>query len=148
MRFGLHVKETGASHAEVIMDWPDKGRARPFDSEYSAAFSTGRTSDDKVHYHCGPLKDLGFTDHVLYGSMHHSTLLQLSDLVVGACRELVECCLGKRSPGPGVECLRIVRARFRGYPKEILGRGISIATKDERFRTRIKDGIKRLVFER
>jgi hypothetical protein len=147
MRFGLHVQESRATGAEVIMDWPDKGRSGPFDTEYAAAFNTGKTQDGQVTYDCGPLKDLGFADHAMYAHMHHSTLLQLSDLIVGASREFVECALGKRTAGQGVQCLRAVREKLRGYPDQIFGRGINVATKDDRFKASIKQGIKETLID-
>lgn len=142
MRFGLHVKEMGALRPDVVLDWPDKGCSRPFDVEYAAAYNLGRTKDKSVRYQCGSLRKLGFRDHAVYGNMHHSTLLQLSDLVVGATREFVECALGKKPSGQGIDCLKQVKNRLRGYPEKIFGRGINVGGGDKEFKQKIQQGIR------
>jgi hypothetical protein len=145
MRFGLHVKEIGAAGASVVMDWPDGGDPKPFNIEYAFAFGRGSTPD-KIPYRCGKLRDLGFSDSVNFTNTRHSTLLQAADLVVGASRELIECCLGKRGPGPGVECLRIVRDRFRGAPSNIVGRGLSISSGNDALVTAVRIGLQQYLW--
>lgn len=141
MRFGLHVKGTKPRYAQVILDWPDKGNSKPFDVEYAHAFSSGITSDKKVPYKCGKLCDLAFSDSVYFTNMTHSTMLQVADLVVGATREFIEYCLGKKGAGQGLDCLRIVKDRFLGAPNKILGRGIIIPSGNREFLSCIRTGI-------
>ena len=142
MRYGLHAREERPVRAQVVLDWPDKGDAKPFDSEYAWAYSHGRTADGSVTYQCGKLANLGFADCVLFASMHHSTLLQVADLLVGATREFIECCLGKKESGQGVDCLRIAASRFRGAPGSILGRGIVVPSGNVELLARVRKGVK------
>lgn len=121
MRFGLHVQERRPDHAQVVLDWPDRSESKPFDAEYCSAFNHGVTVAGNVRYRCGSLANLRFLDSPTYANMHHSTLLQAADLVVGATREVIECSLGKKESGQGVDCARIVRDKFRGAPRRILG---------------------------
>lgn len=146
MRFGLHVQSTKPDHAQVLLDWPDRNDSKPFDSEYSHAFNNGRTATDNISYNCGKLSDLRFLDSVSYSNMRHSTLLQAADLIVGATRELIECCLGKKESGQGVDCLRIVRDKFRGAPNNILGYGISIPSGNKSFKQAVQNSLKDLLY--
>ena len=141
MRFGLHVAETKPSYAQVVLDWPDKSISKPFDTEYAHAYSLGKTADKKVTYNCGELCKLGFADSVYFTNMHHSTMLQIADLLVGATREFIECCLGKKETGQGLDCMQIVRKSFRGAPNDILGRGLIIPSGNQSFLSCIRDGI-------
>lgn len=145
MRYGLHVQEEEPDRAQVILDWPDGGDPKPFDSEYVSAYLSGESHNHGIRYKCGKLCDLNFLDSVVYTNMHHSTLLQFSDLIVGATREFVECALGKKPTGFGVDMLRLVVEHFRGYKSQIYGRGISISSKDRSFHRAIKNGINDLL---
>lgn len=141
MRFGLHVQDREPDQAQVVLDWPDRGESKPFDSEYSSAFNRGRTSAGNVSYRCGPLSGLRFLDSATYANMYHSTLLQAADLVVGAAREVVECCLGKKESGQGVDCAQLVRDKFRGAPERIFGYGLSVSSGNKEFSDAVKNGI-------
>lgn len=77
--------------------------------------------------------------------MNHSTLLQFADLVVGATREFVECALGKKEHGFGVDMLRLVCHCFRGYPDHIVGRGISVASNSPIFRSDIEKAVRTML---
>lgn len=142
MRYALHVAEKKPQRAEVVLDWPDRGDPKPFDVEYASAYKTGKTADASVNYHSGSLEKLAFSDHVVYANMKHSTLLQLADLVVGATRELIECSVGKAGPGMGIDVLKLVVNRFRGFPDKIMGYGISVASNSSEFKDIIREGIK------
>jgi len=145
MRYALHVDEQKPVRAEVILDWPDKKDSSPFDTEYANAYAKGETFDHKEKYFSGPLENLNFLDTPVFANMHHSTLLQFADLIVGATREFIECCIGKKTTGFGVDMLKIVKDRFRGAPNHIYGRGISVASNSSAFRNGIKDGLKKLI---
>ena len=138
MRFALHVQEESPDRAQVILDWPDRGDSKPFDSEYVTAYNEGKTRERNVSYHSGPLEKLNFYDCPAYVNMHHSTLLQFSDLVLGATREVIECALGKKESGFGVDCCKVMAKKYRGYPDKIDGRGISVASRRSEFRSTIK----------
>lgn len=125
MRFALHAQESKAARPEVILDWPDSGISKPYDVEYSSAFSSGSTKDG-VRYHSGCLKDLNFADSPVYARMPHNTLLQFADLILGATREFVHHAIDDERKGHGVDLLKRVASKFRGYPNNVVGRGISI----------------------
>lgn len=146
MRFGQHVSETKPVSAEVLLDWPDKGQSKIFDREYSYAYTRGTTRNGQVVYDCGPLSNLPFADSPRYLNMHHSTLLQAADLVVGATREVVECCLRKKEGGQGVDCARIVRHLYRGAPANVVSHGLSISTGNAVLRQAVSEGMHRLIY--
>lgn len=143
MRFALHVQEEHTESAQIILDWPDRGDSKPFDLEYRTAYNEGKTGERDVSYHSGPLAPLGFEDCASYVNMHHSTLLQFADLVLGANRELIECAIGKKKSGLGVDFCKILRSKYRGFPSKIVGRGISIASGRAEFRREIRDYVSR-----
>lgn len=138
MRFALHVQEERPENAQIILDWPDKGDSKPFDLEYRSAYNEGKAGGRQAKYHSGPLNALAFDDCAAYVNMHHSTLLQFADMVLGANREVIECALGKKSSGFGVDFCKVIRERYRGYPSSIVGRGISLASGRHEFKKRIK----------
>jgi hypothetical protein len=146
MRFGLHVQSSRPDHAQVILDWPDRSESKPFDAEYSSAFNRGVTAAGNVEYRCGRLSELRFLDSATYANMYHSTLLQAADLVVGATREVIECCLGKKESGQGVDCARIVRDKYRGAPNT-LGYGISVSSGNVGFRNAVKESLPGLLYQ-
>lgn len=136
MRFAICVKKSGASHAEVILDWPDKGVARPFNREYAYAFNTGK-SEKGIPYYSGPLRNIGFSDSIRYASMNHTTLLQVADIILGATREFLECALEKKAAGIGVESIISLRCCFLGWPSNVFGRGISVCG-DDKFKETVR----------
>lgn len=142
MRLALHAQETGPDRIQVILDWPDKGDSKPFDSEYASAFSKGKTADGSVAYYSGPLSKLGFLDSATFTNMHHNTLLQFADLVVGATRELIECAYEKKKDAFGVDALKLVSKHFRGSPNHIYGRGISVPSGNAQLRTAVQAYVK------
>lgn len=146
MRLGLHVQNSHPDHAQVILDWPDRNDSKPFDMEYSSAFSKGVTAESSIPYKCGALSSLRFLDSPTYANMYHSTLLQVADLVVGATREVIECCLGKKESGQGVDCTRIVRDKFRGAPDQIFGYGISVSSGNRNFSNSVRNSLSELLY--
>lgn len=146
MRFGLHVRDAQPSQAQVVLDWPDKGISKPFDSEYAYAYRRGKTSDGNVTYQCGRLSELGFSDSVMFTNMRHCQMLQIADLVVGASREFLECCLGKKQGGQGLDCLKTVRDKFRGAPGNVVGRGLVVPSGNTEFLSRVRRGVKEALY--
>jgi hypothetical protein len=138
MRLSMHAKERRPSVVQVVLDWPDRADSQPFDKEYATAFLSGQSRDAGVTYYSGPLKDLGFLDSVAYCNMHHSTLLQLSDLVLGATRDLIECALGKKTDALGLTLLPDLRPHFLGAPDRVIGRGINLSG-DDQFKAKIAE---------
>ncbi|MCB4764008.1 MAG: hypothetical protein LGB78_08980 [Sulfurovum sp.] len=138
MRYALYVQEKSPERAEVILDWPSGSDSKPFDIEYAAAYNGGITKD-RQKYHAGSLANLNFHDSIFYTRMPHSTLMQLSDMIIGATREFILCSLQNNEKGQGINLLKKVAPKFRGYPHNVIGRGISInaqATEDKRKITR------------
>lgn len=143
MRLGLHVDEIKPDRSQIILDWPDRGDSKPFDLEYASAYNDGCTKEGNVKYHCGKLENLSFADSAAYVNMHHSTLLQFSDLVLGATREVIECAIGKKQNGFGVDFSKVLASKYRGHPSSIIGRGISLASRNTSFKKPIKDYVNR-----
>lgn len=125
MRYSMHVSEVQAERAEVILDWPDGGNSKPYDIEYACAYNYGKTKDG-IPYHSGELEKLNFNDSAVYTRMPHSTLMQFSDLVLGATREMVHHAIEPKKTGHGIKLLSSVADKFRGYPNHVIGRGISV----------------------
>lgn len=143
MRFALHAQETKARKPEVILDWPDGGISKPYDIEYSSAFNHGKTKDE-VPYHSGPLVALNFSDSPVYARMPHNTLLQFADLVLGATRELVQHALNNEKKGHGIDLLKRVAHKFRGYPNNVIGRGIVVNSRAVDIRDKVSAKFKEL----
>jgi hypothetical protein len=143
MRYALHVKESAPERAFVILDWPDGGNAKPFDREYTSAFNRGKSANG-VGYHFDALSKLPFHDSALYTNMLHSTILQFSDLVVGASREFIEYAIGKRNEGDGIgiECLKLFLSKFRVYPNNVLSKGLNVSTNNAGLRNKIRAAIR------
>lgn len=137
-RFAMEVKALSPGWATVILDWPDKSKSYPFDREYAFAYARGTNTAGKEYY-SGMLSRLGFSDSVLFTNMEYSTLLQVADLVTGMTREMVECAIGKKDDGFGVDMFKKVKNRFRGAPKQIIGRGISVHSERTDLRRQIAE---------
>lgn len=146
MRFGLFIKDLSPDQAEIILDWPTEGQRGIFDDEYRSAFQRGTTANGLMGYYCGPLRTLGFTDAALYSSTQECSLLQLIDMIVGATREMVEEALGKKEGSLGLSLIKLVKDKFRGAPREIIGRGISLAPTKGIFYEMLKVKIVELLF--
>jgi len=145
MRLGLYAQETKPRNVLVVLDWPDKGNTKPFDVEYECALIYGKSFDGNVIYKSGKLEALGFSDSVTFTNAQYTTMLQIADMVVGATRELIEYCLGKKGVGQGVECLKRVWPKFRGWPNNIVGRGLIISSGNTELMTRVKACIRILL---
>lgn len=133
MRFSQHVKECRPNRAEVVLDWPDKNFSKPFDSEYAVAYSYGK-SKDGISYISGSLDSLLFNDSISYTRMSHSTLMQFSDMVLAATREFIQHALDESKSGHGIKLLNTLASKFRGFPNDVMGRGIIVnsqATKNK-----------------
>lgn len=127
MRVGLHVSELRPERTELILDWPPEGKRFLFDEEYKSGYIDGITHDRQVTYDCGPLKELNFSDSPFFANMKDCVLLQLSDLIIGAMKEMVNISLCRTRGSFGLNRIREVRNQLRGAPNNIIGRGISIS---------------------
>ena len=127
MRVGLHVSELRPERTEVILDWPPEGKRFLFDEEYRSGYIDGITHDRQVTYDSGPLKELSFSDSPFFANMKDCVLLQLSDLIIGAVKDMVNVSLGRTRGFFGLNRVREVRNQLRGAPDNVIGRGISIS---------------------
>jgi len=147
MRVGLFAKDISPRRVELVLDWPSEGQRNLFNDEYRTAYYEGSTADYPREYFCRALKPLGFADSLLFSCTIESSLLQFSDLIAGAIRELVDVALGKRNDDAlGLSLIRLVRDKFRGAPSQIIGRGISIAPTRSEFYKTVSRGITSLLF--
>jgi len=126
MRLGNYIKEIGPAKTELVLDWPPEGEKTLFDSEYRCAYFRGLASNNQ-EYFCGPLEEIGFSDSIFYSSTNECALLQISDLIVGSVKDLVDYSLGRIRGTYGHNRVLEIKDRFRGAPKQVIGRGISIA---------------------
>lgn len=138
MRVGLHVKEFRPGRAEVILDWPPAGQRDLYVEEYMSAHRDGVTVDQQKYY-CGKLKELSFNSSCYFTPMEASSLLQFSDLIIGATRGLVEVALGKKKASLGLELVRQLKEKIRGAPSRAIGRGIIIAPTQGEFYDKIRE---------
>src|SRR5260370_4874022 len=135
MRVGFAVKNNEQPGCEVVLDWPDGGKCAPYIEEYRSAFWHGHCHHSPtVPYRCGALKDLNFGGYPLFTRMEECPLLQFSDLILGAVREFVAFALGQKTEDAfGVTVTKLLIPKFVGYPKRIIGRGISVAPTNSEF---------------
>lgn len=136
MRVALCIKERKAASCEVFLDWPDAGKYTPFIQEYRSALYKGLSYDTpNIRYYTGPLKSLGFSDSPYFTKMEECVLLQFSDLLIGAVREFVDFCLDQKPHDSfGVQLVRTLVPKFRGYPGRIVGHGIIVSPRNSELR--------------
>jgi hypothetical protein len=126
MRLGIHIKEIDSPKTELVLDWPPEGDKNLFDSEYRCAYFRGLASNNQ-EYFCGPLEEIGFSDSIFYSSTNECSLLQISDIIVGSVKDLVDYSLGRKRGRYGRNRVLEIKDRFRGAPSRVIGRGVSIA---------------------
>ncbi len=136
-RFGLHISEIGSPYKELVLDWPPGGNRFIFDDEFRCAYIHGKDTEQKEYY-CKALKNIGFADAPFYSSTNECSLLQLSDLMVGALSELIDVSLGRTEGNFGYNRVREIKDKFRGAPNMVIGRGISMAPPDNELSEMIK----------
>jgi hypothetical protein len=133
MRVGLYAKEMGLDYVQAILDWPEGNDSKPYDKEYYYAYNRGSNSDGQEYY-SGPLKNLYFDQTLYYARCHHSNMLQLADLIMGATRDWMETELQKRDYSIGKELTSLFFPKLYGYPKKVLGYGINVSSNNSDFK--------------
>jgi uncharacterized protein DUF3800 len=133
MRVGLYADEKSLDYIQVILDWPEGNDSKPFDKEYFYAYNKGINSNSQEYY-CGSLNQLNFDQTLYYARCHHSNLLQLADIIMGATRDWMETELQGREYSIGKELTQSFFSKFYGYPGKILGRGINVSSKNASFK--------------
>lgn len=142
MRVGLFAKLKNPDHVQVILDWPEGNNSQPFDKEYFYAYHHGKNAS-KIEFYSGKLKDLNFDQTLYYARCNHSNLLQFSDIILGATRDWIETELQNREYSIGKELAEIFLSKFSGYPKEIIGYGINIASNNHNFKKELQEIMKK-----
>jgi len=143
-RVGLCVRNRGGGPTEIVLDWPAEGQRNLFDIEYKSAHQNGTTADYAQDYDCGPLMNLGFGESAFFTSTIECSLLQVSDLIVGATREMIEEALGKKENSLGASLLSLIKEKFDGAPDHILGWGLAISPRQGEFFEKVRDKISAL----
>lgn len=148
MRCGLEMQERRRYdknlECQLILDWPEGNDPKPFNYHYAIAFNAGRTVD-LVRFSCGSLKTNGFRDSIMYATMENTTMLQVADLIVGSAKEFVQHCIGTKNNPFGLELVKMCRKKLRGYPSNILNRGIIVSSSNTTLRQQLHAGISTLV---
>jgi hypothetical protein len=140
MRVGIFVRDNRFSNIEVVLDWPADSNPKPFNDEYYRAYNSG-CSVDGVEYFCGPLSKLGFHESVLFTKCTHSSMLQITDLLLGALKDFIESHLFGNGLF-GRELIEMVIPKLYGYPENIIGRGINISSRNKDLEQTMKDVFK------
>ena len=141
-RFGYYIQRHRINESvEVIIDWPAAGNAKPFTEEYYCAYHYGKAAESERDYYCGRPLDLGFHEAVRFSKMKQCPLLQISDLIVGAMRNLVDVAMGNDNDTFGLDMLKIVLDNFYGAPDNIVGRGICVSPTNSELRYKIAETV-------
>jgi hypothetical protein len=128
-RVALLAKELCITSCDVILDWPDGNRHQVYSNEYHSAFTQGCCYNNPLNrYYSGPLIDLGFSEHLFFIRTVDCSIMQFSDIVLGATREFIDFSLGKKTEDSfGVKLTKVLIPKYRGYPHRIIGRGIVVS---------------------
>lgn len=144
-RVALSARDKHSIDNHVIMDWPSGHDKEPYDREYTSAFNFGKTADGINPYKSGPLSKLGFQDCVGYSTTIHSTMLQVTDLVVGASKDVINSALGRNYTSQAHGLLKAISPRFRGAPNfdQVLERGFCVSRGNSEMRRRITEELRK-----
>lgn len=124
-RVGMEAKENKCKSIQVVLDWPDQKESTPFCNEYSSAYYSGKSVMNHS-YTCGALRKLGFYEAPLFARTYTNSMLQFTDLVVGATKDFLKTVHKGSKPKIGYYSTRIIREKFRGYPDNLFTRGLVI----------------------
>ncbi|MFZ2285670.1 MAG: hypothetical protein WAV93_01680 [Bacteroidales bacterium] len=117
MRFALEAKVSN-QEAELIFDFPTGSNPILTSEEYAFAYRRGSSSDN-VTYSSGNLRCLNFLDSVKYSCTDYSSLLQITDIYVGAAKHFIEHIQEKGGREFGYNLLSSNFSKFRGYPNRV-----------------------------
>lgn len=117
MRFALEVQSNNTS-GHLIFDFPTGSEPVYLNNEYASAYRIGSTRD-KVPYKSGKLVSLGFDDSIKYSCTNYCTLLQITDIYLGAAKHFIEHIQGKEGRTFGYNLMKNNLDKFRGYPNKI-----------------------------
>lgn len=134
MRVGMFSKyQTDETKFEVILDWPESSNPKPFNNEYYYAYNRG-CSAENINYLSGRLKDLGFNESLYYTKCTHSSVLQFSDIIIGATKDFVLKTLYGFENSLGYNLTKIFKVKFCGYPNKTIEYGLNYSPKNENYK--------------
>ena len=133
MRVGLYAQnQDWDQRFEIILDWPESSNPKPFNREYYYAFNQGKSAKG-VNYFCGPLKHLGFNQSLYYTRCTHSSVLQFSDLIIGAAKDFILKTIYGLDNSLGYDLTKIIKQKFNGYPDKIIERGLNYSPRNSNY---------------
>lgn len=141
-RFSLHVRDLSPAKADVVLDWPEGNDPRPYNDEYLFAYLQAKSSCGQKFF-SPTLRELNFSDSILYSRTINNVLLQLSDIILGATKEFIQYSIGKLDKCRSLDLLQCIRSKYRGYPDNIFGRGICLKGTSTEIRGKIKANIQK-----
>lgn len=130
MKYGLYIKKNHLSGADVIVDWPQRDNKKLYEEEYRTAFYYGKSAKYGVIYKCGPLKGLGFRDSIFFSSTTECSILQLTDLIAGAFKDILKQGLAGKDSSDGIKFIRNIKNKLLGAPNN-LNFGIAVAPSEQ-----------------
>lgn len=143
MRVGLHASDLKSKeNFEIILDWPEGSNPKPFNREYFRAYNQGKSSNG-VEYHCGPLSSLKFNDCLYFAKSTHSNVLQFTDLIIGAAKDFVLKSIHGTDYSLGYDLTASILSKYRGFPGQIISRGLNFAPRDSPNYQILNDEIKK-----
>jgi len=86
-----------------------------------------------------------FDESVYFTKCTHSTLLQFTDLIIGAFRDFIETHIQKRDYSLGKELTELVLPKFDGFPSNIKGRGVNVSSQNRIFKDQMNEILKKYV---
>lgn len=140
MRVGKWAISQSDVKVEVFSDWPAGNDPNPMNREYASAYNNGK-SYSRQNYHSGALRSAGFADSIRWVTSVNSTMLQFTDLIVGAFREFVIFSAGLREDPEalGIKVMQAIEQKVRGYPL-VMQKGIICSPKRCELATQLRRG--------
>lgn len=125
MKYGLYIKKNNLARANVIIDWPQRYNKKPYEEEYSNAFYFGKSKYGRL-FNCGPLRRLGFNDSLFFSSTTECSVLQITDLIAGAFKDILKQGLEDKDSKTGNKFIHKIKFKLLGAPNN-LNYGIAVA---------------------
>lgn len=146
MRAGLEAKELSGKW-QCVLDWPPDNDSKPFDRGYYQLFHSGK-GPSSTRATCGPLEPLGFSHSLHFTKANHSPMMQLTDLILGATRDHIECKIQGRESSVGTEAVDIFYNHFRNKDGVVPKYGVVVSTGNTRLAGQIKEIFKKRATKR
>nr|WP_299207789.1 hypothetical protein [uncultured Brumimicrobium sp.] len=149
MRVGMYAKMRDfKQNFEIILDWPEGSNPKPFNNEYYYAFNKGKSANN-VSYHSGKLSDLKFNQSLYFTKCTHSSVLQFSDLIIGATKDyILKTIYRDYKNSLGYELTELIIKKYNGYPNKIIEYGLNYSPKNdnyEKVKLEIKNAVQQCI---